>query len=297
MRLLRAATMTVADLARTQALYSAWLGYRTVESGVVSAALAASWGAPESAGARMALMQPESGADIFLRCVEQTPHPDYRALRSYGWAAIEICVQDVLAVNARMEKSPFKIIGPPKELDGLPAIFPMQVQGPDDEIVYLTQIRSDLPNYDLPRAQSLIDHLFILVLAASDMKGAVHWAQDTLGLSFGRAMKIVYTMLTNSFATPPERLYELCTLLHDRDVFFECDQYPPQATPRPAFVGCLPPGIVSASLRIPDFTARLAQWQDWMIAPPAVHAGALYAGKHSATLRGPDGTLYEVIAA
>lgn len=297
MRLLRAATLTVADLARTQALYSEWLGYRTLETGVVSDALAASLGAPAAAGSAMALMQPESGANIFLRFVESPPHPDYRALRSYGWAAIEICVQDVLAVNARMERSPFKIIGPPKELDGLPAIFPMQVQGPDDEIVYLTQIRNDLPSYDLPRAQSLVDHLFILVLAASDMKGALHWAQDVLGLSFGRSMKIIYTMLTNSFGTPPERLYELCTVVHDRDVFLEFDQYPPLATPRPQHANRLPPGIAAASLIMPDFAARLSTWDDWMIAPPTQHHGALYGGKRSATLRGPDGTLYEVIEA
>lgn len=296
MRLLRAATLTVSDLARTQALYGEWLGYRTIESGQLTDSLAASLGAPASAGARMALMQPESGANIFLRFVEGAPHPDYRPLRTYGWAAIEICVQDVLAVNARMEKSPFKIIGPPKELDGLPAIFPMQVQGPDDEIVYLTQIRADLQSYDLPRAQSLVDHLFILVLAASDMKGALNWAQDVLGLSFGRTMKIIYTMLTNSFGTPPERLYELCTVVHERDVFLEFDQYPPLATPRPAHANCLPPGIAAASLVIPDFNARLAHWADWMIAPPATHEGALYAGKQSATLRGPDGVLYEVIA-
>ena len=41
--------------------------------------------------------------------------------------------------------SPFEIIGPPREIDGVPAIYPLQVRGPDEEIVYLTQIRADLP--------------------------------------------------------------------------------------------------------------------------------------------------------
>jgi catechol 2,3-dioxygenase-like lactoylglutathione lyase family enzyme len=296
MRLLRAATLTVRDVAASQALYAEWLNYRTVEQARLQPALAEAWGAPEAADAPYAIMQPESGADIFLRFVQAAPHPDYRPLRTYGWAAIEICVQDVLAVNARMERSPFKIIGPPRDLDGLPAIFPMQVQGPDDEIVYLTQIRGDLASYDLPRAQSLIDHLFILVLANSDMQGALHWAQSVLGLSFGRSMKIIYTMLANSFSTPPERLFELCTVVHERDVFLEFDQYPPQATPRPNHPGGLPPGIALASLLIPDFDARMPQWADWAIAAPIAHDSILYAGRRSVTLRGPDGVLFEVIA-
>ena len=296
MRLLRAATLTVSDLARSVGLYGQWLEYRCVQEGEVSPALAAAWGAPASAGQPFALLQPHSGAEIFLRFVQQPTHPDYLPLRSYGWAAVEICVQDVLAVNARMERSPFKIIGPPKELDGLPAIFPMQVQGPDGEIVYLTQIRADLASYDLPRAQSLIDHLFILVVANSDMKGALAWAQEQLGLSFGRAMRIQYTMLAQSFGTPPDRLFELCTGVHERDVFLEFDQYPPAATPRPQFNAMLPPGAAMGTFHIPDFASRQSAWADWIIAPPARYDGPLYAGRLSATLRGPDGTLFEVIA-
>jgi catechol 2,3-dioxygenase-like lactoylglutathione lyase family enzyme len=297
MRLLRAATLSVSDLTRSIDLYTHWLDYRCVWRGAVSPALGASWGAPGSVGLACAVLQPASGAEIFLRFVQQPPHPDYRPLRTYGWAAVEICVRDVLAVNTRMAQSPFTIIGPPKELDGLPAIFPMQVQGPDGEIVYLTEIRSDLQSYDLPRAESLIDHLFILVLANADMKGALAWAQDVLGLSHGRSMKIIYTMLANSFGTPPDRLFELCTGVHQRDVFLEFDQYPPAATPRPQHAGMLAPGVAIGTFLMPDFTVRMPILADWMIAPVITHEDPIYAGRESATLRGPDGALFEVIAA
>src|SRR5690606_18824638 len=98
--------------------------------------------------------------------------PEYAPLRTFGWAAIEICVQDTLTTFARMSEPdcPFEVIGPPRELDGMPMIFPMQVKGPDGEIVYLTQIRSDPPGMALPRAESAIDRLFILVLACSDLQ-------------------------------------------------------------------------------------------------------------------------------
>ncbi|MCC5980462.1 MAG: hypothetical protein JJU26_01960, partial [Oceanicaulis sp.] len=175
MKCLRAATLTVANLDASEALYRDVLDYRTIASGPLPADLAASWGAPKSAGARHVVMQPSSGAEIYLRLVEQVPHPDFVPLRSYGWAAIEICVQDVLAANERVKGTPFEVIGPPREIEGLPAIYPMQVKGPDGEIVYLTQIRDDLPAYDLPRAQSPIDKLFILVIACSDMHASLDW--------------------------------------------------------------------------------------------------------------------------
>jgi catechol 2,3-dioxygenase-like lactoylglutathione lyase family enzyme len=296
MKLLRAATVCVADLERAKANYEDFFDYRTLESGQLDAGLAASWGAPKSAGARCAVLGPASGAEIFLRLIEQAPHPDYEPLRTYGWAAIEICVEDVLAANARMQDSPFKIIGPPREIDGLPAIYPMQVRGPDGEIVYLTQIRDDLPAYDLPRAAAPIDKLFIFVLACADMAASVRFATEKLGLSLGREMQIVYTMLANAFSLPVEQLHTIATVIHERDVFLEFDQYPPAATPRPHFKGMLPPGVAVGSITLPDFDTRIEGLKDWLIAPATVRPGVVYGGRQSATLRGPDGTLFEVVA-
>jgi catechol 2,3-dioxygenase-like lactoylglutathione lyase family enzyme len=294
-KLLRAATLTIANLNRSQELYRDWLYYETVESGVLAADLAASWGAPKSAGKRYVVMQPKSGAEIYLRFIEDTIHPDYEPLKTYGWAAIEICVEDVLKVNERMLESPFKIIGPPRELDGMPAIFPMQVQGPDGEIVYLTQIRDDLPMYDLPRATSLIDRQFIHVCAVSDLTGTLNWCQDKLGLSFGRDMAIVYTMLANAFEVPYENKFTIATLTHDRDVFFEFDQMPAAASARPIFKGHLPQGVAISTIIVPDFCERVRYHASWLITHPVLREGEIYKGKHAATMRGPDGILFELV--
>ena len=198
MELLRAATLTVPDPEATAARYGEWLDYSVVERGVVPHDLAVAWGCPASAGRTFVVCRPASGADVFIRFVQGDPPADYRPLRTFGWAAIEICTRDTIAVNARMERSPFEIIGPPRELDGMPAIFPMQVKGPDQEIVYLTQIRQNLPAYDLPRADALIDKLFILVLACSDMQASLDWFETVLKLSPGRSMDIVYTMIAKA---------------------------------------------------------------------------------------------------
>ena len=250
-----------------------------------------------TAGAPLAVLRPASGAGIYLRFVEQPPHPDYVPLRSYGWAAIEICVTDVLAANERMLAAPeFEIIGPPREIDGLPAIYPMQMQGPDGEIVYLTQIRDNLPAFDLPRATTLIDHLFILVMACSDMAASLAWMERYAGMSIGRErMEIVYTMLANAFGLPHEQLHAIATMVHGRDVFLELDQYPPEAVPRPRHDGWLPPGVAVGSFWHPDFDRLAANAGDVAVGTPATHASAIYGGKPALTLRDRDGTLIELI--
>ena len=101
MRLLRAATLVTPDPEAAAARYGTWFDYTIAERGVVDPALAAAWQAPASAGRRFVVCQPASGAEIFLRFVEGPLVAGYRPLRSFGWAAIELCVQDVLAVAAR----------------------------------------------------------------------------------------------------------------------------------------------------------------------------------------------------
>lgn len=295
---MRAATLSVADLNRSIDTYCEWLDYSVEEMGELESSLANSWGCPGAAGRRYAILRPASGRDIFIRFVENKIHPDYVALRTYGWAAIEICVQDVLKANERMEKSPFEIIGPPKELDGLPAIYPMQVKGPDEEIVYLTQIREDLPAFDLPRAEALIDRLFILVMACSDMKASLNWLVDHVDFAIGRDhMEIVYTMLANAFGLPHEDQHVISTMVHEKDVFLELDQMPSQATTRPGYDGELPQGIAIGSFIHPDFDALDAKCKDLWVREPAVHTSPVYGGKRAGTVRALDGTLVEMIEA
>jgi hypothetical protein len=291
--LLRAATLTVPDPHAAAARYGQWLDYAVVERGRVDPDLAQSWGAPASADREMAVCRPASGADVFLRFVQGDPPADYRPLRTYGWAALEICVADTLAVAARMATSPFEVIGPPRELDGLPEIFPMQVRGPDDEIVYLTQIRQQPQGVRLAQAQSLIDRLFILVLASSDLSATGAWFADDLGLKVHDDVAIRYTMISKAFGLPEETKHRIATAGWGIDVFLEIDQYPQGATPRPGRRDELGPGIAIATLLHPDLDAVTAPFAT----PPRPRAGAIYGGQRCATVRTPDGALVELIEA
>lgn len=293
MNLLRCATHSVVDLDAAKTRFAQWLDYAVVEEGTVPADLAAAWGAPASAGRRYAVMQPASDAAVFLRFVEGDRVPEYLPIRSYGWAAIEICVQDVLAVNDRMlsPQSPFPVIGPPNKIAGIDTIYPMQVRGPDLETLYFTQITTDAPDSGLPKAGSLIDKLFILVLACADMRATADWFAQTLKLDISDPMAIRYSMISLAFGLPISDLHEIVTAKYRGDVFLEFDQYPQGTIARPTQEGALPPGVSICTLTHPDFDQLDADW----FATPVVRDGALYAGRRVGVLKTPEGALLEVM--
>jgi catechol 2,3-dioxygenase-like lactoylglutathione lyase family enzyme len=289
--LLRAATLTVANPEATATRYARWLEYRMVEQGVIDPDLAEAWRAPAAAGRPFVICRPASGQDVFLRFVQGDPPAGHRPLRTYGWAALEICVSDTLAVAERMARSPFEILGPPRELDGMPEIFPMQVRGPDDEIVYLTEIRGQRPGNRLPVAQSLIDRLFILVLACSDLEASRRWFAEALQLVVGPPIALRYTMISKAFGLDAETRHTIATAGHDIDTFLELDQYPPEATARRCEPGGLPPGIALVTLEHPDLDAVSAPW----IRPLAPRGDAICAGRRCGVVSAPDGSLVELV--
>lgn len=291
MKLIRAATLTVESLGRTIENYTRFLDYQVVEGGSVNKEISASWKAPNLAGSDYAVLQPASRADVYIRIVEQPPVKDYLPLRSYGWNAIEICVQNVLEVNERMANSPFKIIGQPNKIPGLDAIHPMQVIGPDNEIIYFTQINDDLPEYNLPRAESPIDKLFILVAGCSDMSRTAKWMEQNCGLDFGRDMRIPYTMLAKAYGKSLDELYDICTLVHEKDVFLELDQYPEAATTRDRHLGLLPPGCAIGTFWHPNIDSLPGPW----LIEPRIVDGVIYNGKRVGVLMDPDETLIEIV--
>ncbi|MET0239993.1 MAG: VOC family protein [Sphingobium sp.] len=292
MTLLKCATHIVQDVDAAAARYARWLDYSVVEEGAVPADLAEAWGAPASAARPYVVMQPASGSPVFLRFIEGDPVPDYLPIRSYGWAATEICVHDVEVVNERMIASDdFEVIGDPKPLDGFPNVKPMQVRGPDQEIVYLTEIRVDDPSSGLPKPKSLIDRPFILVLACPDLAATAQWMKDVLALDVTDPVAINYTMITLAFGLPATQKHELVIAKWQGQTFLEADQYPEGTVVRPSHPGALPPGVSIVSMAHPDLARLEGHW----FSPPVVRNGALYAGARVGVLKTPEGALLEVI--
>jgi len=289
--ILRAATLSVDDIDATAERYRRYFDYAVVEEGLVDLSLAGSWAAPACADRRQVVLQPASGADVFIRLVQAARHPGYRPLRTYGWAALELCVQDVLAVAERLRGGPFEIIGPPRQVPGLPAIHPMQVQGPDAEIVYLTEIKSAGLESGLPTARAPVDALFIVVAACADIRVSARWFELQLGLSVSPEVEIPYRMLARAFELPATQLHRLATATFDGAICLELDQYPPAAEIRACRSGELPPGVGICTFAVPSLDAVPGPW----LAKPSFQSGTVYGGNRSGSLMGPGGLLVELV--
>lgn len=284
-------TVTTPDLAAALADYAGTLGLRIVEQGQLAPDLAAAWGCPASAGSAMAVLRPASGAPCFLRLIEQPVPPAFKPTTSYGWAAFEFTVQDVFGWPARLANSGFDIVGPPKELEGLPYFVPMQVLGRGREMIYLNEVRDNTPSSDLPRAASPVDHIFICILAARDRAAACDWYGRVLGLDAGETYTLAYSMINTAFGLPADTKSQLTMVQKGRMTILEVDDYPPQAVDRPRDAGRLPPGNALVTLAADNIDRAGLDW----IVPPVARTGAMYEGRRSGTVLGPSGELLELV--
>jgi hypothetical protein len=283
--------VTTPDLDLALEDYHGRLGLKIVERGELDADLAVSWACPASAGARTATLQPQSGAHCFIRLVEQPVPADFRPTRTYGWAAYELTVQDVYGWPDRLMGSGFNIVGPPKEIAGLPYFVPMQVTGRGREMIYLNEVRENTPSSDLPKANSLTDHIFICILATPDREANLVWLQHKVGLDIGGTYTLEYTMINKAFGLADGTQSSITMIQKGRLPIVEVDDYPEAATGRPRAPGCLPPGNALVTLAVASLDRISADF----IAPPAVRGGAIYAGKRSATVMGMAGELLELV--
>lgn len=271
--------------------YRDCLGLDLIEQGRLDADLAASWGCPGSAGARIATLRPQSGAPCFIRLVETSLPGDFRPTRTYGWAAYELTVQDVFGWPDRLRGSGFDIVGPPKALEGLPYFIPMQVTGRGREMIYLNEVAENTPTSDLPKARSLTDHIFIVILATPDREASLRWFETALGLDISSSYTLAYSMINNAFGLDADYRTTITMVQKGRMPIIEVDDYPPEAAVRQGDPAMLPPGNAMVTLAVDDLDALAVD----LIAPPERRDGPLYAGRRTATVRGVAGELIELV--
>jgi catechol 2,3-dioxygenase-like lactoylglutathione lyase family enzyme len=283
----------VPDLDAAVAAYAGTLQLDLVHRAPLPADLAASWGCPASAGARHAVLRPHSGAPCWLRLVEQAPVPGFAPTTTFGWGAFELTVRDVFGWPARLAGGAFDIVGPPRKLPGMDAFVPMQVLGPGQEMLYLNEVFGNMPTLDLPRARSITDHIFIVILATPDRRASCDWYAQALGLDLGPLFELPVQMINNAFGLPASHITALQMVAATRMPIIEVDDYPPQAGPRPRHAGMLPPGNALVTLAVRDLAACACDW----IAPPVARDGPLYDGRRAAATIGPAGEILELVEA
>jgi hypothetical protein len=267
-------THTVPDLAAVEHAYTQFLGMRVLARGEVSGVAAASWNAPAAAGCKFLALVPEVGEDTCLRFIEDPAAGLCQPFTSFGWNATEITVQDTDALAARLEDSPFTIIGPPANLKGFEWIRAMQVLGPAGECLYLTDVRGDAT---LAQARAMVGQVFITVVAGADIEALRHFYAQEFGNPVTPPVAIPIGVISKANALPLDTLYTLALAELPGGTRIELDQYPPVATPRTVQPGHLPPGmcIVSFDAEMPGTTSDIAPFAGYATVCMAGAAGEL----------------------
>jgi hypothetical protein len=278
-------TVTSADLEVSESLYSSALAYRTVAGGLIDAALARSWNAPGTEGARWLAMAPEGADDFCMRFVEQPGTAAYQPLRCHGWNAAEIVVADVDSLAPAVVAAGFELIGPPEDLSFSDQIRAMQVMGPDGEVLYLTMIKGPVPGLVLPTARCTVDRTFIAVLGGPDIDASKSFYSANFDVPPADTIDSRVSVLANAFGLDREYRFRIAALEIGGESFIETDQMPDAAIPRPIADGMLPPAIAMVSFR--NDTAELKDGTP-IDGPP-------YYGARHTCLKGPAGEIIELI--
>lgn len=290
-----ALTLVVPEIDRARDAYCRWLGYAVVSDGIVGEELATAWHAPHAARCRQALLQPASRWPTFLRLIEAPPAPaGYAPLRTQGWNANEILVQDPDALAAELERgSPFRVVGPPRNLDSSPTVRAMQAIGPAGELNYFTRIPPAGGIFIRTPAQCAVDRTFIVVLGGSSIEALSSFYGTVLGLPVTAPIETPIEVLQQAWSLPPESRTRMAIARVSDSSVIELDEYPAQAPLRPCEPGALPPGIAMVSFGTPDLGARHLPW----LSPPTARAEPPYDGARAGVLRGPAGEWIEIVEA
>ena len=257
----------------------------------MSEQLATLWAAPRMAGRDLLLLQPESGATVFLRFVQADPVAGYGPMKTFGWNATEILVQDPDALAEQLADSPFQILGDPMNLSSNENIRAMQVVGPANEVLYLTRIPPGGAGTNLGSAQSFVDRTFIVVLGGPQMEDLRNFYKDVLAMPVSEPFGARVRLLSRAHDLDLEYRHPLAMASLPKDFGIELDEYPATATTRPQRYGELPPGMAMVGFGI----ASLEPVAEHVLSEPQAIDAAPYDGRRAGVVRGPAGELIELI--
>ncbi len=204
------ATVLAPDLDAAIASYANAFGASVVAREVLDEALARHLELPALAGRRVAWLGTEGSP--WLRLIEAPGARRATPMHRHGWLSLEVLVGDVDALAAALPAD-WQVLGAPADLDVSPDIRACQVLGPCGELYYLTEVKAQVPPFELPQTDRRVDRPFIVVLSTPDrartqaaweaLCGRTAWAFDTkitvLNRALGRALEARYPVAVLQF--------------------------------------------------------------------------------------------------
>ena len=242
-----AVTIPSPDLSKSVEQYIEFLNYRLVEEGQVSKEEATAWKAENIEGADYVILQPENSDDFAFRFIKQEIQGEYIPFKSGGWNAAELIVRNVDEMAIKLGNSDFEIIGAPADLSFTNQIRAMQVIGPSAEILYLTEFKSKLPEFDSPIARCDVDQTFIVILAGSCMDQMQKFYCDSFNLEKAAVMDSRIRAISRVFGNPEDTKYKSAAIPIKDQCLIEIDELPDGSAIRSSEPGYLLPGISMVS--------------------------------------------------
>ena len=285
-------TIMASDLLQVERAYRDELGYRVARRGAVPGALAAAWNAATLAGRDYVIMQPSSNEPVYLRFIEDTSGAAAEPMKTEGWNAVEILVQDPDALAPALERSGhFNVVGRPRYLTEKQNIKAMQAVGPANELVYFTNISDpEKSGFGLQPARTYIDRVFIMVVGARDHSALGEFYRTVLGMTVTAPAPYRIGMLSRAYGMPVETRHELSIAQLSERFLVELDRYPEAALPRDAVPGSLPAGIAMVTFEVTEWNPDLPY-----IVAPAMQSSFPYLGRRAAVLVGAAGEYIELV--
>ena len=242
-----AVTISTSDLNKMVEVYQEFLRYRVTKSGQITSKESSAWGTENLTNADYVVMQPEKSDDFSFRFIHQPYQSNYIAFKSVGWNAAELIVEDVDGLAVQLENSPFKIIGSPADLSFTKDIRAMQVMGPANEILYLTQFKNKVPEFDSPKPRCAVDQTFIVVLAGRSLDEMQGYFHANFKLPKASVIESRIRSISRVFNFPADTKYKAAALALKDQSMIELDELPKERENRLSLDGYLPAGIAMVS--------------------------------------------------
>jgi hypothetical protein len=292
LKAIQAVTFSVTDFDASKEAFETFLGYVAKESGVISEDLAKFWQAKNCTGRRYAVMQPASGEEVYFRLVEAPVTEGYKPLCSYGWNAAELHVQDVYALADSLADSPFTIVGGPRDLLNNDAVIALQMRGPSNEMIYLTQMNHAGMKKVYGTAVSPVGRIFIAVQGARDLEQSIAYYEQVAVRTTSRKNFNIRVLAKAHGLDELEAKFNISSAVLEQPFRIEIDDYPESAVDRVVLPDELPPGLAMVSILVDSSGPQ--QWPqelDWKTGPNTMP----YHGRRIALTRGPAGEWIELI--
>jgi hypothetical protein len=288
------ATHCVPSLTACVPAYVDCLGYRVVHAGPVTAELAAVWGAPAMQGKPSALLQPASGAAVYLRFIETGRSGGYWPPVTQGWIATEILATDPDALLARLAGTAFRHVSGPADLYPAPkSARALQMAGPAGELMYFTRLLPGGSRFGLHGARCFVDRPFIMVVGGASMAALEHFYGATLGQRIFVQEPFRIKQMSRVLGVPESTAYPISLAgLPGRSFLLELEELPAGIARRTVPAGELPEGLAMVSFQAAPPAGLSLPFR----APPCRIDVPPYAGRTVAVVAGPAGEWLELIS-